>query len=38
MEFFIFEKFLSHEALVAGRVIATSLLVTMKRSFSSSYK
>jgi len=24
MEFFIFEKFLSHEALVAGRVIATS--------------
>jgi len=35
---FIFEKLLSHEALVTGRVTATELLVTIKRSFSSSYK
>jgi len=33
---FIFFKFLSHEALVTGRV--TQLPVTIKRSFISSYK
>jgi len=32
---FIFEKLLSHEALVMGRVTATELPVTIKRS---SYK
>jgi len=35
---FIFEKLLSHEALVTERVTATELPVTIKRSFSSSYK
>jgi len=32
---FIFEKILSHEALVTGRITATS---KVKRSFVSSYK
>jgi len=35
---FIFEKLLSHEVLVTGKVTATELPVKIKRSFSSSYK